>query len=296
MMICPCCGQEREISGPECASCGARQVGEPLAPPDVVMPKMGPAFAAFGIAAVVVVTFLAAWIFSNDMKVGRAFLIYAFGDGTKLTQSLLQGDPRLPFYRIFNYDAYRLATILSWGAVPVTAFGIWLARRAGRLAADNPAGFGGLRISRFSMIASTALCVVFSIALISSIPNTITRGRLKREAATRAMMYELHQRALQKYYNEYGSYPQELTDLGRVNAEASPRSDYWERNFSYLPVGVIASKGSAISFSNYKLVSAGPDQKFDTEDDIIMIDGVIVDRDPESDPQNTSLIPEKGRR
>lgn len=295
-MICPCCGQEREISGPDCASCGARQVGEPLAPPDVVMPKMGPAFAAFGIAAVVVAAFLAAWIFSNDMKVGRAFLIYALGDGTKLTQSLLQGDPRLPFYRIFNYDAYRLAALLSWGAVPVTAFGIWLARRAGRLAASDPAGFGGLRISRFSMVASTALCVVFSMALLSSIPNIITRGRLKREAATRAMMYELHQRALQKYYNEYGSYPQELTDLARVNAEATPRADYWERNFSYLPVGVIASKGSAISFSNYKLVSAGPDQKFDTGDDIIMIDGVIVDRDPESDPQNTSLIPEKGRR
>lgn len=295
-MICPCCGQERDIRQIECGSCGARQVGEPLAQPEVMMPKLGQAFVAFGIGMLVVLVFLAAWIFSNDMKVGRAFLIYAFGDGTLLTQSLLKGDPKLPFYRIFNYDAYRLASLLSYGAVPLSMLGIWLARRAKGLAAADPAHYGGLRLSKISLGLSTALCLVFSVTLISSIPNTIARGKAKRAAATRAMMYALHQRALQKYYNEYGSYPQELSDLQRVNAEASPRSDYWELNFNYLPVSVIASKGSAISFSNYKLVSAGPDQKFDTQDDIIMIDGVIVDHDPDSDSPTTSLVPEKDRR
>lgn len=295
-MICPCCGQQRDLRKIECDACGARQVGEPLARPDVLMPKLGPAFAAFAIGMVIILVFLAVWIFSNDMKVGRAFLIYAFGDGTKLTESLLKGDPKLPFYRIINYDAYRLASLLSYGAAPLTILGIWLARRAKRLATDDPSHFGGLRLSKFSLVLSSALCVIFSMTLISSIPNTIARGRAKRAAATRAMMYELHQRALQKYYNEYGSYPQELTDLVRVNAEAAPRSDYWERNFNYLPVGVIASKGSAISFSNYKLVSAGPDQKFDTQDDIIMIDGVIVENDPDGDSPTTSLVPEKDLR
>src|SRR5262245_3715889 len=87
-MVCPCCGQLREISSPECASCGARQVGEPLAPPDVLLPKLGPAFAARACALVVIGTFLVFWIFGNDLKVGRALLVYVLGDGTRLTKSL----------------------------------------------------------------------------------------------------------------------------------------------------------------------------------------------------------------
>jgi hypothetical protein len=101
--------------------------------------------------------------------------------------------------------------------------------------------------------------------------------RAKRAAATRALMYELHAQGLQRYHKEYGAYPGELVDLSRVNASGAPQSDYWERNFEYKPVAVIASKGSGISLSNYKLVSAGPDGMFGTEDDITMIDGVIVE-------------------
>ncbi len=96
-------------------------------------------------------------------------------------------------------------------------------------------------------------------------------------------MYELHAQALQRYYKEYGNYPGELSDLSRVNAGGTQQSDYWERNFEYKPVSVVASKGSGISLSDYKLISAGPDGKFGTKDDIIMIDGVIVESPDEPD-------------
>jgi hypothetical protein len=127
--------------------------------------------------------------------------------------------------------------------------------------------------------------IVFSAVCVSSIPRVIATGRAKRAAATRALMYELHAQGLQRYYKEYGAYPGELADLSRVNASGAPQSDYWEHNFEYKPVGVIASKGSAISLSNYKLLSAGPDGRFGTEDDITMIDGVIVEtqNEPGSD-------------
>src|SRR5262245_28289319 len=104
-MICPCCGRNREISSTECASCGARQVGAPLAPPDVLMPKLGPSFAALACGLVIIIAFLLAWIFISDAKVGRALLVWALGDGYKLTQSLLKADSKLPYYRIFAYDA-----------------------------------------------------------------------------------------------------------------------------------------------------------------------------------------------
>src|SRR5574341_542518 len=107
--ICPCCGSSREINSPECSSCGAMQVGPPLAPPDVLMPKLGPSFGALACGLLVVFVFLAVWVVGNDMRVGRVFLIWAVGDGTEFTHSLLQVDPKLPYYRIFTFDAYRLA-------------------------------------------------------------------------------------------------------------------------------------------------------------------------------------------
>ena len=292
-MICPCCGGEREVAAMECRACGARQVGTPLLPPDVVLPKMGPALMALGCAILVVTVFLAAWIFGNDMKVGRVFLVTLLGEGTKLTRNLLQADPKLPYYRVFSYDAYRLAFLLSLALIPLSLMGIWLARRARRLATQWPERFGGGKLARVSLALSTVWLVVFSTVTVTSVPEAIERGRAKRRAATRAVMYQLHQQALQKYYQEYGSYPQELSDLARINAEASPRLDYWERSFSYLPVGVIASKGSAISFSNYKLVSAGADGKFGSPDDLTMIDGVIIEGPVEEDLPSGGLLPEK---
>ena len=299
-MICPCCGEVRPIAATECLSCGARQIGEPMAKPDVLLPKLGISFAALACASLVVLTFLFIWILSNDMKVGRVLLIWAIGDATKFTAELLQNDPKLPYYRIFSYDGYRLAAMLSYGLIPLSAIGIWLSRRAAQRASASPAQYGGLSVARFSSVLSVALFVIFATILTTSIPSMLERGRAKKAAATRAKMYALHYEALHRYHREYGSYPQELTDLTRVNAEAVPHNDYWDNDFSYQPVGVIASRGSAISFSDYKLVSAGPDEKFGTADDITMVDGIVVDTPPNGDATTPTTVsdpvPVKSRR
>lgn len=276
-MICPCCGEVRGIAAMECLACGARQIGEPMVQPDILLPKLGISFSALACAILVVLTFLFVWILGNDMKVGRVLLVWAIGDGTKFTSELLQNDPKLPYYRIFAYDAYKQASMLAFGLVPLSLIGIWLGRKAMNRAKTAPAQFGGFSVARFSSVMSVALLVIFSTVLASSIPDMLERGRAKKAAATRAMMYALHYEALHKFHREYGSYPQELTDLTRVKAESVPHSDYWENGFSYQPVGVVASRGSAISFSEYKLVSAGPDEKFGTADDITMVDGIVVE-------------------
>lgn len=294
-MICPCCGQFRNIAAIECSACGARQVGEPLAPPDVLLPKLGLPLAAAFCVAIVVLAFLAVWIFGNDAKVGRVLLVWALGDSTKLTHDLLQADPKLLRYRIFSYDAYRLAFLMSAGLIPMSIIGIWLGRRAMHNARQNPSQYGGFSTARVSVYLAACLLVIFSTVTITSVPGAIERGRAKRAAATRSMMYALHYEALQRYHHEYGSYPQELTDLSRVNAEQVPHNDYWDNNLSYLPVSVIASRGSAVSFSNYKLVSAGPDEKFGTDDDITMVDGIIVEGKIGNDMPSTLPLPEKRR-
>ncbi|HMV87075.1 MAG TPA: hypothetical protein PLD20_05400 [Blastocatellia bacterium] len=292
-MICPCCGEIRPTSVTECGDCGARQIGKPLAPPDVLLPKLGLPFAALACATLVTLTFLAVWVFGNDMKVGRVFLVSLFGDGTKLTHDLLQADPKLPYYRIFSFDAYRLAFLLSAGLIPASMIGIWLGWKAMKKAKTDPIRFGGLSLARFSTVFSVCLFTIFSSVTAASIPGAMARREAKQVAATRSTMYAMHAQALQKYHREYGSYPQELTDLSRVNAETVTGNDYWENSFSYLPVGVIASRGSAVSFSDYKLVSAGPDGKFGTADDITMIDGVIVNSQTTDNLPGTLPVMEK---
>src|SRR5262245_4425725 len=284
-MICPCCGESREISSFECSHCGAKQVGPPLARPDVLMPKLGPSFAALACGVMVIIAFILAWVLIHDAKVGRVLLVWTLGDGYELTKKLLEADAKLPYYRIFAFDAYRLANIFSIGAIPFSLAGIWLARRALRLIKADSASFGGIRVARASYCLSISLLVAFSAASVSSIPRMIATGRAKRVAATRALMYELHAQGLQRYYKEYGRYPGELDKdhLSRVNAEEAPQSDYWGHNFEYRPVAVIASKGSGINLSDYKLISAGPDGRFGTEDDITMINGVIVESQNDPD-------------
>jgi hypothetical protein len=279
-MICPCCGENREISSLECAACGAKQVGPPLAKPDVLMPKLGPSFAALVCGVLVIIVFFLAWIMREDAKVGRVLLVWTLGDGYELTKHLLEAEPRLPYYRIFTFDAYRLAAdSFSFVAIPLSIAGVWLARRALRLIKSDSASFAGARVARASYGLSIGLLIVFTAVSVSSIPRAIANGRAKRAAHTRALMYELHARGLQKYYKEYRLYPAELTDLLKVNASGVPQADYWEHNFDYKPGGVIASNGTGVYMTNYKLVSAGPDGIFGTKDDITMVDGVIVESD-----------------
>ena len=295
-MVCPCCGSNRDIDATLCPSCGARSVGMALAPPDVTLPRLGPAFAALAIPLLVIASFVVVFLLGSDMKVLRVLLVTVLGESVKLTRDWLSIDPRLLSYRIFTFDAYRLAFYLSAVLVPLSFAGIWLARRAMLLIRDNGAGYGGRRIARFSWALSMLLFVSFSAAALTSIPAALDRGREKRMAATRAQMYQLHEQLLHRYYLEYGTYPQELSDLNRVTRGPIQQTDYWERGLSYAPGSVIASKGGVIAFSNYKLVSAGSDGKFGTEDDITMIDGVIVSTPYDSDPQTGLSEPARPRQ
>lgn len=259
------------------------------------MPSLGHSFIAFAIPAAITVAFLTLWLLGNDMKVLRTLMVMAFGDGIPITREWLQVDPRVANYRIFSFDAYRLAFYLSAGLIPLSLIGIWLGRRSVRLARSGNGAFGGYRLSRVSLALSSVLFLAFSVAALTSIPGALERGHEKRVAATAAEMYAL-QDTLQKYYREFGTYPQELSDLSKFNRDPLPQSDFWKRAFSYSPVSVIASKGHAIGWSNYKLTSAGPDGQFGNEDDLTMIDGVIISSPGAADLRTGFPAPSKPRR
>ncbi len=275
-IICPCCGGVCQNKLEFCPSCQARKVGNPLLPPETKLPSLGPSFMAFFLAIAVVAVFLGAWLLVNDMKVARVLLVMTLGESTTFTKALLQFDPSLLQYRIFTFDAYRLACYLSLGLIPVTMAGMWLARRARRLTQLQPLQFGGPRIATGSLLLSVFLFMAFSAAGISWIPRAIQQGRAKHVATVRAEFYRLHVEALNRHYAEFGTYPQELADLRESSPALIPNIDYWGNPIRYAPTALIASKNSTPGYSNYQLVSAGPDGILETADDIRMIDGVIV--------------------
>ncbi|HEX4949206.1 MAG TPA: hypothetical protein VFZ34_21190 [Blastocatellia bacterium] len=289
LMVCPCCGSSRPTEAEVCPTCQARVVGDPLLPPHIKLPELGPALVALLTAVVILVVFLATWLLSNDMKVARVLLVLVLGESTTFTKSLLQLDPGLLQYRIYSFDAYRLACILSFGAVPLSLLGLWLARRALKLMQHDPLQFGGRRMALTALTLSFLWFVVFSAAGISSIPRAVQRGRAKHLAAMRAEFYRLHNEALNRYYTEFETYPQELSDLRDFVPEVIPVTDYWGNAIKYSPTALIASKTSTPGYSTYQLVSAGPDGVMETSDDIRMIDGVIVDA-PENDDWFSSFF------
>lgn len=270
-------------------------MGAPLAQPEILLPKLGLALAAFGLVCLVVSGFLAFWLFGGNMKVGRALLVWAVGDGFKFTRDLLAADPKLPYYRIFAWDAWRYAFFLSAGIIPILLIALRLAQRASKLAKQRPAEFGGLQLARVSFGLAALLFVSFSAAGLSGIPAALQRGRDRHAAATRAMMYEQAQ-AFQQYYREYGTYPREAADLTRMKATAVPLNDYWENQFQYTPFGTVARSNASGAFSNYTLTSAGSDGEFGTSDDIVMIDGVVIDKPSDAELPASLLVPEKKPR
>jgi hypothetical protein len=273
--ICPCCGQTESFNGQACQACGARQVSEPLARPDVLLPGLSRMILSLTTALTAVGIYLMVWLFGNDMKALRVLMVWVFGDQLKFTRELLRYDPKLPYYNIFSYDAWRLAFYLSVVVIPLALLSVWLARRAQRLIRERPAQYGGRRMTNATLAFATTLALIFTTVVITSLPRALEDRQARQAAATRATLYQLGHR-LREYNEAYGRYPRDLAELEQFSRATLPQTDYWEKPIIYSPAAFIASRGTAPGFSDYKLISAGPDGLSGTADDIILQDGVIL--------------------
>ncbi|MEP7340426.1 MAG: hypothetical protein ABI977_22030, partial [Acidobacteriota bacterium] len=242
----------------------------------LIWSSVSPGKKALGLAIGVFLIYLISWLCANDMKVSRALLIYLLGDRTSFTRNLLTSDPKLPYYRIITYDAYQLAISTSLYIIPLSVLSFYIARKTLTVSSTLLASGRDRRHSIVAMVLSTILFMTFSTHTIVSVPSLLTYARDKKSAATRAKMYEIHCDALERFRKEFGVYPGDLSDITRVNAGALDPTDAWENSFSYSPHATLAGRGN-FGFELYVLVSAGPDQKFGTKDDICMTDGVVVD-------------------
>lgn len=294
MTVCPCCGSKFEGDLRDgCAACGARAVGPPLVRPERELPFYGRALAVGAAGALLFLTFTTATLASLFEQKPLAF----------------------DFWKIVA-AAETAAWRLKWTALPLSLPLLWASWRVRRQLRREPMRFGGLRVAR----AGLALSAVFTLACATLIGVTVPERLRKREAALRAadqsLVYAAH-RVLLQYNARFGSLPATPDDLLRLPDEdgsvAQVRAmlsagDYSpEANLAALPPPGRKGRGrrasavrltpasaktntdgaptESLSLTNYGLVLPGRDKLLNTEDDIRVRDGVVVETAPSSQKQ-----------
>jgi hypothetical protein len=162
---------------------------------------------------------------------------------------------------------------LAIGAVVV----VLAARKAMRLAQRDPESYGGYRTAAATLAVTLTAGAVLGGLAIAGIPRLLRDREDKGTAGTCAPIYRYYQ-LIEEYKVQTGSYPLDEATVKRFITESLPR-DYWNKAISYqgrtdYMVGTQTQR-TGVPINNFELRSAGPDEKLETDDDIVMIDGIF---------------------
>lgn len=280
MIICPACGSR--VDGQlcdGCSSCGARAVGPPLAKPEHQLLSYGPAVVTAIGGLVMLVAFLAsvigAWIVSKGG-------ILEFGA---------------------IYNAGQVAAWQSkWLALALAIAVIWGGAKLTRNIRRSPDRFAGLRLARTGFSAAIVTTVLVGTLIGVTVPERLRRRQWAFEAAEHARGYTLH-RALLEYRDLHGALPPQEDMIRALKSVPDPDGaiaealSFVDAN-GYEATSVLAAapknktlpRGGAIrdasltttadpppvSFTNYQLRLPGDDKKVNTDDDLMVKDGLIM--------------------
>ncbi|HLG16923.1 MAG TPA: hypothetical protein VJH03_20825 [Blastocatellia bacterium] len=163
---------------------------------------------------------------------------------------------------------------LALGAVLV----IWSAWRAMKLARREPEWYGGYRSAAAVLVVALVSGAAASGFAIARISEVIENREAQQKAATVADIYHVYV-SLEEYKGRHdGSYPSDAQTLKRATGESLPADD-WGRAVRYTSyTEAIAGRTPEMlaAFRNFELRSAGPDGEMGTEDDLVMVDGILV--------------------
>jgi hypothetical protein len=190
---------------------------------------------------------------------------------------------------------------LKWVMIPATALVLFASRKLYRSMKSAPASFCGQRYARNGYLASATVSLLILILIGVTVPERLRQREDGIQAGINANLYRTD-RALVEYRAKFGTLPSELTDLSRlpdadgslaaalkgidpsgytVNSEVAavptkkpqPLRGAVILNASVAPTAEDSPSGG-ISFTNYELRIPGTDKLMNTEDDLIVIDGV----------------------
>ena len=289
MIICPACGSSVEGDLRQgCSSCGARAVGPPLARPEHELPSYGRASIAFASGVMMSVGFLfsttAALVENNGLSLRfwtlRFWTVVAAGETA----------------------AWRL----KWMALPVAIAVLWSGARIIRSIKTDPNKFIGLRAARIGFTNAAVVTTLFATLIGITVPARLRQRRYGIEAKLYARGRTLS-RALLEYRELHGTVPPQeelvkelrtlpdpdgsiaeaLRDLdpsgyqpGAVLASATKAKPTALRGGAIRNASVNTTAGSAgdhgIAFTNYDWRLPGEDKILNTDDDLIIRDGLVM--------------------
>jgi hypothetical protein len=190
---------------------------------------------------------------------------------------------------------------LKWVMIPLTLLVLFGTRKLYRSMLREPSRFCGQRYARRGYLASAAVPLLILILIGVTVPERLRQRQRGIAAGINAQIHRTD-RALDEYREKFGTLPSDLKDLSRlpdpdgslaaalknidasgytVNSEvaAVPTKRPRPLRGAVILNASVASAGDetltgGISFTNYKLRLPGADKLLNTEDDLIVRDGV----------------------
>ena len=190
---------------------------------------------------------------------------------------------------------------LKWVSAPVAIAVIWGGLRSLRSIKQSPTKFGGRSLARAGFSSAVIATLLVGTLIGITVPERLRRREWAKDAADRAPAHTLHL-ALLRYRERHGTYPPRgemaerlrtlpdpdgsiaelLRNLDTTSYEASsvlaaaaPKSKGLPRGAATQNVSLTSPDAPPVSFTNYELRLPGQDKKFNTEDDLLVRDGLI---------------------
>lgn len=281
MIICPACGSSvhGQLSD-GCSNCGARAVGPPLAKPEHQLVSYSFAGLTAAVGGVMALGLLIATVVAWISKMGAL--------------------PR--FWNIVSAGE-TAAWQLKWVAVPMAIAAVWVGSKSLNAIKATPNRFGGLRLARAGYSAAIVTTLLVGTLIGITVPERLRHHQWGLEAAENVRAYTLS-RAILEYRELHGTLPPQDELMSQLRTLPDPDGSiaealrYVDAN-AYQPTSVLAAaapkakplaRGGAIrnasltttldppavSFTNYELRLPGADRKYNTDDDLIVNDGLVM--------------------
>ncbi|MDX6527892.1 MAG: hypothetical protein QOH41_182 [Blastocatellia bacterium] len=299
MINCPSCGSNFEGDlRIGCPFCGAQSVGPPLA-------KAEHELASYGRAVMVS---------AGGLTMCAVFLTYVI-------MALIEFKGFPPRWSSIVNAGEVASWRLKWVTLPLAIVVLWGGARIIRSIKASPEKFIGLRTARVGFAASALVTVLIATLIGITVPVRLERREWANEAAAYARSYTLA-RAQLEYRDRNGMLPSQdelvrelstLPDPDGSIAEALRNLDVSGYELRSTVLAAASTKGKAlvqrgsairnaapstdpatdrgVSFTSYKWRLPGEDKILNTDDDVILQDGLITKVSEPSSSSSTKTRP-----
>jgi len=284
LINCPACGSNFEgdlCLG--CPSCGGRAVGPPLA-------RAEHQLTSFGRAVVVA---------AAGFAMAGVFLGSVIG-------ALIEFGNFPPRFGVMANAGEVASWRLKWVMMPAALIVLWGSARLIRSIKASPERFIGLRAARLGFASSAAVTILVATLIGITMPVRLERRQWGIEAARTKLGYT-YSRALLEYRELHGTLPldndkvaAELRTLPDPDGSIAEALQFFDANGyqvgtvlaaastkskSLVPQGSAIRKASmsvapatdhGVSFTSYDLRLTGEDKVLNTDDDLIIHDGLVM--------------------